>query len=750
MTSMPVMGYGLYEPTTTWGVTPISKTFPGDRACSGGTLVKDQFKSVTESPPGTYSATYIIDGISVTVEITTYADNSFDFEVTNGLMNELFVKGGALSAYLLYQYAPPVPDATNTGPVSYDTGVHDGFVSGTSYQDVSHLDFCLFPVYSLTIDKTAETSYTRTCDWTLDKDVDVDAWPLVVGDTGISEFTLTPAVTCTDNDWKVWGDISIDNPALVAATIESVTDVISDYGDVEVECGVTFPYTLAAGNTLECTYSAGPVDNSPDDNPFGDTNTATVVTSGPVLGGSDDADVNFGDPTTTVDGCVFLADEYVEFCEEYDCDEFGEFELCYGDAPFEFTYMVEYTCDEPGLDQYDNTATIEDAEDFELASDDASVNVVCGAAVGAEKDADTSYTRTWSWTIDKTGDQTTLTLSPGQTFLVNYQVEVDATFIDSDWAATGTITIENLLTDRVLTVNSVSDIISPDIAATVECEEDLPYDIPVGETLECSYSASLPDATQRLNTAYIGVEYATVTCDSEGCTPDGGTERTSNNPTADVTFGDPTTEVDECIDVTDDKYGDLGTVCAADAPKTFEYTLDVGPYDVCGNDEFTNCASFVTTDDDNDTGATGQDCWTVDVIVPCPGCTLTPGYWKTHSTYGPAAHPDDTWYLLSALGPDTPFFSSGQTYYQVLWTNPQGGNAYYILAHAYIAAELNQLNGASSTAEVDAAMSWAKTFFNTYTPTSTLSRSVRNNAIANAAILDNYNNGLIGPGHCSE
>ena len=34
---------------------------------------------------------------------------------------------------------------------------------------------------------------------------------------------------------------------------------------------------------------------------------------------------------------------------------------------------------------------------------------------------------------------------------------------------------------------------------------------------------------------------------------------------------------------------------------------------------------------------------TVDVDVPClGGCTLTPGYWKTHSEFGPAPY-DDNW-----------------------------------------------------------------------------------------------------------
>ena len=79
--------------------------------------------------------------------------------------------------------------------------------------------------------------------------------------------------------------------------------------------------------------------------------------------------------------------------------------------------------------------------------------------------------------------------------------------------------------------------------------------------------------------------------------------------------------------------------------------------------------------------------------VPDGGCTLTPGYWKTHSTYGPAPY-DETWALV---GEDTPFFLSGQSYYDVLWTSP-AGNAYYNLSFHYIAAELNDLNGADFSA----------------------------------------------------
>lgn len=139
--------------------------------------------------------------------------------------------------------------------------------------------------------------------------------------------------------------------------------------------------------------------------------------------------------------------------------------------------------------------------------------------------------------------------------------------------------------------------------------------------------------------------------------------------------------------------------------------------------------------------------------VPCDGesgCTLTPGYWKTHSIYGPAPY-DATWAMI---GEDTPFFLSGMSFYNVLWTEPSGGNAYYILAHAYIAARLNVLNGASVPADVAAVLGEATDLFGLHTPAfigGLRGRdSLRKAFVAMAEILDDYNNGVSGPGHCDD
>jgi len=121
---------------------------------------------------------------------------------------------------------------------------------------------------------------------------------------------------------------------------------------------------------------------------------------------------------------------------------------------------------------------------------------------------------------------------------------------------------------------------------------------------------------------------------------------------------------------------------------------------------------------------------------PPPGCTLTLGFWKNHTSDWP-----------SGYSPTDPFFSSGKTWLGALSTPPQG-NAYYILSQQYVAAVLNGASGASVPANVQTAIDGATAFFTANGPTPAPTGSVRAQLIAWAGTLDQYNNGLIGPGHC--
>lgn len=153
------------------------------------------------------------------------------------------------------------------------------------------------------------------------------------------------------------------------------------------------------------------------------------------------------------------------------------------------------------------------------------------------------------------------------------------------------------------------------------------------------------------------------------------------------------------------------------------------------------------------TNGAGYEVWFKNVKADTPppgqGCTLTQGFWKTHSARGPAPY-SSGWQALGVDEENTLFFNSGSSWYTVFWTAPRG-NAFYNLAHQYMAAKLNVLNGASSVPDVVAALAGAESLFSGLAAGSTtLTEAQRTDALAWASTLDAFNNGAIGPGHCDE
>ena len=118
---------------------------------------------------------------------------------------------------------------------------------------------------------------------------------------------------------------------------------------------------------------------------------------------------------------------------------------------------------------------------------------------------------------------------------------------------------------------------------------------------------------------------------------------------------------------------------------------------------------------------------------PSSGCTYTQGYWKTHNKYANQYHKRIDW----PLSEDTMLCDI--TYYQNLKTAPKG-SSFLILAHQYIAAILNVANGAENS--VSAELEMAKQILDC----SGISKDV----LLISKTLDDYNNGLIGPGHCGD
>ncbi|MCH8558431.1 MAG: hypothetical protein LAT84_11425 [Balneolia bacterium] len=375
------------------------------------------------------------------------------------------------------------------------------------------------------------------------------------------------------------------------------------------------------------------------------------------------------------------------------------------------------------------------------------VNFCYNPTVDVEKTAVTTFDRDWEWTINKSNDSGSmignpLLLNVGQSFEVEYTVFGGATAVDDNFAVSGTITITNPeFWGMSAKIDAVTDVMGG-IDLDVTCPYvTFPHTISSGGSLVCTYSYSFDEMPDE---ALLNVATAVASADSP---VKGGFA------TAAVAFDldNPTNETNTSIDIEDslvpsaNRTVDLEDL--VDGAYSFTYTIDLRDYlfspEDCGEGQLANIASFSEYDYFESLVYYDLTCET--------GCTLSQGYWRTHSIYGPAPY-DENWANVPNGAEDAPFFLSGKTYYEVLWTPPAGGNAYYQLAHQWIAAYLNVLNGADIPSDVLDAWTQAQTLFETYTPAQ--AGSLRGPAARSwrdlAEILDKYNNGLLGPGKCSE
>ncbi len=121
-----------------------------------------------------------------------------------------------------------------------------------------------------------------------------------------------------------------------------------------------------------------------------------------------------------------------------------------------------------------------------------------------------------------------------------------------------------------------------------------------------------------------------------------------------------------------------------------------------------------------------------------PGCTYTQGRWKNKNAK------DGVW----TEDFDMTFGDCDEGWLDILNT-PTKGNAYYILAHQYIAAYLNVKYFDADTDEIEAEFTAAGEWLNAYCADS-WPEETRETAIQLSEVLDQFNNGYIGPGHCED
>lgn len=589
---------------------------------------------------------------------------------------------------------------------------------------------------TLTETVTANGRWMRTFSWTIDKSVVPAAWEMFKGDSGASQYTVAVTKDAGVDAYSVVGEICVANGGEVATQALLIKAVVqhsvgneqfheyaSDLVDLEdgavIEAGAThcYPYTVAF------TPEAGA-----EHRVF--ANTIIMNHSGSI-----------GAPKGPQEkaGFILPAAPNVLINDTINVDDSNGGSWAFDDTD-SVSYGKTFTCDaDEGA--HGNTATIRQTGQ----ASSASVTVDC-YDLAVTKTASTSFKRTYDWNIVKTGPDA-LTLAIGQPFLASFSVQVSATYQDSAWAVAGGISVSNGAPTKVATIKSVADIVSGVGAAAVTCPVDFPYQLAAGATLECTYDLGLPNADGRTNTATAVLQ--NYSYNYQGTATPGGT--TSYDYALDFGFANATiAHEDECVTVSDDRMGELGGVCYSTQPKTFQPTMNVGPYQTCGNYQFTNTATFST----NDTPTTGSSTWTIPVNVPCAGCTRTIGYWKTHAGFGPQADQLSKWlplWLGTANGPKSMNVTTAGQAVGLLSFSGDASNGINKLYAQLLAAKLNIATGAGGEA-IAAMRAAADPFLAAKNAADwlALSRTDRNKVLSWATTLDNYNNGLIGPGHCSE
>jgi hypothetical protein len=134
---------------------------------------------------------------------------------------------------------------------------------------------------------------------------------------------------------------------------------------------------------------------------------------------------------------------------------------------------------------------------------------------------------------------------------------------------------------------------------------------------------------------------------------------------------------------------------------------------------------------------------------PCPiGCTFTQGYWRTHGPEGCVQGNNTNEWPVTSLTLGNVVYTDAQLC--SIFQQPAAGNGLLILAHQLIAAKLNIANGADPSA-IQATINAADAAIGNLVVPPVGSGFLQPNAVDTLVnALDEYNQGVTGPGHCGD
>jgi hypothetical protein len=418
------------------------------------------------------------------------------------------------------------------------------------------------------------------------------------------------------------------------------------------------------------------------------------------------------------------------------------------------------------LGQHSNTATATGestgttVSDFDLAHYSGQ-ETSSGTTLSASKTAAGFWNKQteYDWSLQKLANPTAITIPRGESVSVAYTLTVERTKasatdtygVNGQVCATngGEVTTENLrIVDQVQykdqsgqyqDLSGASQVILPS------------QQLSSGETACYSYEIRFsPVAT----TQYRNLARVTITNHF-------GHSGDKFGPEPQVDFLLPSTsttntEMDTEADVTDILTCPSGFTCIPDdvGPWHFSQNGTVTVSFLIQNDNapyqstltLTNTATLVESETDQERVSSA----TVSIITgPDPsGCTRTIGYWKTHPEKVTPLLP--VW-LGTGSGKSIQVTTASQAVQILSMSRQYGGpsNGITKLYAQLLAAKLNMSNGADE-ADIATTLLSADDFLARYNwrDWKGLSPGQKQTVLDWKTILDNYNNGLIGPGHC--
>ena len=283
-------------------------------------------------------------------------------------------------------------------------------------------DYCPGEKEMLEVTKTAKTSFTRTHDWKLAKEQKPGEIFLYTDGSGDAIASWNVAVQYrgfVDSNFKVSGQVIVKNTGNIPAVITSIEDILA--GEViALDCGVTFPYTLAVGATLTCSYSV--------DGKLDGVNKATVTTEKDTY--MAEAPIVWGGPTTEINKTVTVTDH---------SNIFGHQELGTLDAAnlmvgqiTDFKYQKSFAWEDYGREncgyyEYNNTAKLINEKGVTIKEDSTTLKVYVQCfifkgetawAANGNAAGSLHYTDRGNWATYVAFAEKTTTLFAGQTIPV--------------------------------------------------------------------------------------------------------------------------------------------------------------------------------------------------------------------------------------------------------------------------------------------------------------------------------------------